>query len=115
MGTTSVNKSQVIHTLLEREGIPHNVLNAKQHEREAYIVAQAGRKYGVTVATNMAGRGTDIILGGNSEMMAREHFDPESKPDEFAKLWDGLKKQCDDERKEGGPAREIQRYTGQEF
>ncbi len=100
VGTTSVDKSQVIHTLLDREGIPHNVLNAKQHEREAYIVAQAGRKYGVTVATNMAGRGTDIILGGNSEMMAREHFDPESKPAEFAKLWEGLKKQCEEERKE---------------
>ncbi len=100
VGTTSVEKSQVIHTLLEREGIPHNVLNAKQHEREAYIVAQAGRKYGVTVATNMAGRGTDIILGGNSEMMAREHFDPEKQPEEFKKLHDGLKKQCENERNE---------------
>ncbi|MBK8715114.1 MAG: preprotein translocase subunit SecA [Deltaproteobacteria bacterium] len=100
VGTTSVEKSHVIHTLLEREGIPHNVLNAKQHEREAFIVAQAGRKYGVTVATNMAGRGTDIILGGNPEMMAREHFDPDSKPEEYKKLYDGLKKQCEDERKE---------------
>jgi preprotein translocase subunit SecA len=100
VGTTSVEKSQTIHTLLEREGIAHNVLNAKQHEREAFIVAQAGRKYGVTVATNMAGRGTDIILGGNAEMMAREHFDPDEKPVEYKKLFDGLKKQCDDERKE---------------
>jgi preprotein translocase subunit SecA len=100
VGTTSVDKSQVIHTLLDREGIPHNVLNAKQHEREAYIVAQAGRKFGVTVATNMAGRGTDIILGGNAEMMAREHFDPDKNPDEFKKLYDGLKKQSEEERQE---------------
>ncbi|MBC8068100.1 MAG: preprotein translocase subunit SecA, partial [Deltaproteobacteria bacterium] len=100
VGTTSVEKSQRIHVLLDRAGIPHNVLNAKQHEREAFIVAQAGRKYAVTVATNMAGRGTDIILGGNSEMMAREHFDPDTKPAEFAKLWEGLKKQADEERRE---------------
>jgi preprotein translocase subunit SecA len=100
VGTTSVDKSQVIHTLLDREGIPHNVLNAKQHEREAYIVAQAGRKFGVTVATNMAGRGTDIILGGNSEMMAREHFDPDKNPEEFKKLHEGLKKQSEEERQE---------------
>ncbi|HWB78518.1 MAG TPA: preprotein translocase subunit SecA [Nannocystaceae bacterium] len=100
VGTTSVEKSQVIHTLLDREGIPHNVLNAKQHESEAYIVAQAGRKYAVTVATNMAGRGTDIILGGNSEMLARKQFDPDEKPAEYAKLYEGLKKQGEEERKE---------------
>jgi preprotein translocase subunit SecA len=76
------------------------VLNAKQHEREAFIVAQAGRKYAITVATNMAGRGTDIILGGNPEMMAREHFDPDEKPEEFEKLHEGLKKQCEAEKKE---------------
>ncbi len=100
VGTTSVDKSQVIHTLLDREGIPHNVLNAKQHEREAYIVAQAGRKFGVTVATNMAGRGTDIILGGNAEMMAREHFDPDKNPEDYKKLYDGIKKQSEDERQD---------------
>jgi preprotein translocase subunit SecA len=98
VGTTSVEKSHVIHQLLDREGIPHNVLNAKQHEREAFIVAQAGRKYAVTVATNMAGRGTDIILGGNPEMMAREHYDPDEQPDEYAKLYDGLKTQCAKEK-----------------
>jgi len=100
VGTTSVEKSQVIHTLLEREGIAHNVLNAKQHEREAFIVAQAGRKYAVTVATNMAGRGTDIILGGNAEMMSREHFDPDKKPEEYNKLYTGLKRRCEEERGE---------------
>jgi preprotein translocase subunit SecA len=100
VGTTSVEKSQVIHTLLDREKIAHNVLNAKQHEREAYVVAQAGRKYAVTVATNMAGRGTDIILGGNPEMMAREHYDPDKEPEAFKKLYEGLKKQCEGERQE---------------
>jgi len=100
VGTTSVEKSHVVHQELDRAGIPHNVLNAKQHEREAFIVAQAGRKYAVTVATNMAGRGTDIILGGNAEMMAREHFDPDKQPEEYAKLYDGLKKQCEKEKAE---------------
>ncbi len=100
VGTTSVEKSQIIHQLLEREGIPHNVLNAKQHEREAYIVAQAGRKHAVTVSTNMAGRGTDIILGGNPEMMAKAHYDPDKQPEEFKKLFEGLKKQCESEKQE---------------
>ncbi len=71
VGTTSVEKSEALSRLLEKRGIPHNVLSAKQHEREAYVVAQAGRKGAVTVATNMAGRGTDILLGGNPEMIAR--------------------------------------------
>ncbi len=100
VGTTSVEKSQIIHQLLEREGIPHNVLNAKQHEREAFVVAQAGRKHAVTVATNMAGRGTDIILGGNPEMMAKMNFEPDEQPEEFEKLHEGLKKQCEDEKQE---------------
>jgi preprotein translocase subunit SecA len=67
VGTISVEKSEILHRLLDKEGIPHTVLNAKHHAREASIVAQAGRLGGVTVATNMAGRGTDIILGGNAE------------------------------------------------
>jgi len=70
VGTTSVEKSEVLSRLLKQNGVPHEVLNAKHHEREAAIVAQAGRKGAVTVATNMAGRGTDIILGGNPEFMA---------------------------------------------
>ncbi|MCA9581208.1 MAG: preprotein translocase subunit SecA [Myxococcales bacterium] len=71
VGTTSVEKSEALERVLERKNIAVNVLNAKQHEREAYVVAQAGRKGAITVATNMAGRGTDIILGGNPAMLAR--------------------------------------------
>jgi preprotein translocase subunit SecA len=74
VGTISIEKSETIAELLKKAGIPHQVLNAKQHERESRIVAQAGRKGAVTVATNMAGRGTDILLGGNPEQMTREHF-----------------------------------------
>ncbi len=71
VGTTSVEKSEALSRMLQRAKVPFNVLNAKQHEREAYVVAQAGKKGAVTVATNMAGRGTDIVLGGNPEMLAR--------------------------------------------
>ena len=74
VGTISIEKSEAIADLLKKTGIPHQVLNAKQHERESRVVAQAGRKGAVTVATNMAGRGTDIILGGNPEQMTRDHF-----------------------------------------
>ncbi|HTZ47610.1 MAG TPA: preprotein translocase subunit SecA [Verrucomicrobiae bacterium] len=74
VGTISIEKSETIADLLKKGGIPHQVLNAKQHERESRIVAQAGRKGAVTVATNMAGRGTDILLGGNPESLTREHF-----------------------------------------
>jgi preprotein translocase subunit SecA len=74
VGTISIEKSEAIAELLKKAGVPHQVLNAKQHERESRIVAQAGRKGAVTVATNMAGRGTDILLGGNPEQMTRDHF-----------------------------------------
>jgi preprotein translocase subunit SecA len=74
VGTISIEKSEAIAAILKKAGIPHQVLNAKQHERESRVVAQAGRKGAVTVATNMAGRGTDILLGGNPEQMTRDHF-----------------------------------------
>jgi len=80
VGTVSVAKSEVVSSLLKKRGVPHNVLNAKHHQREAEIVAQAGRKGAVTISTNMAGRGTDILLGGNPEMMAKHELGPE--PDE---------------------------------
>src|ERR671933_2373806 len=89
VGTVSVENSELISRRLQKVGIPHNVLNAKYHEREAEIVAQAGRKGAVTIATNMAGRGTDILLGGNPEFLAREflkqqEIDPdEATPEQF--------------------------------
>ncbi|MDR1387053.1 MAG: preprotein translocase subunit SecA [Propionibacteriaceae bacterium] len=92
IGTASVEKSEELSRRLKRAGVPHQVLNAKQHAREAAIVALAGRKGAVTVATNMAGRGTDIILGGNSEFLAdavlRERgLDPVNDPDEYQDQW----------------------------
>ncbi len=82
VGTISIEKSEILSSMLKKRGIKHNVLNAKQHEKEAEIVAQAGKKGAVTIATNMAGRGTDIILGGNAEFMAlsemrKQGFDEE--------------------------------------
>jgi preprotein translocase subunit SecA len=93
VGTTSVEKSEDLSKMLRLRGVPHEVLNAKYHEREAAIVAQAGRKGAVTVATNMAGRGTDIMLGGNAEAMAEAELaqrgmDRINTPDEFAAAWD---------------------------
>ncbi|GAA0796502.1 preprotein translocase subunit SecA [Spirilliplanes yamanashiensis] len=90
VGTVSVENSEILATLLRRRGIPHNVLNAKFHAQEATIIAQAGRKGAVTVATNMAGRGTDILLGGNPEFLAsaelhQRGLDPIESPEEYAK------------------------------
>ena len=92
LGTASVESSEVVSVLLDRAHIPHTVLNAKQHEREAAVVAVAGRKGAVTVATNMAGRGTDIMLGGNVEFLAdqrlkKEGYSPEDTPEDYEKLW----------------------------
>ncbi|MBO5782939.1 MAG: preprotein translocase subunit SecA, partial [Clostridia bacterium] len=78
VGTTSVEKSEEISKLLRHNGVPHNILNAKNHEREAEIVAQAGRLGAVTISTNMAGRGTDILLGGNAEYLAKKRLREEN-------------------------------------
>ncbi|MBU2957021.1 preprotein translocase subunit SecA [Paracoccus sp. 1_MG-2023] len=85
VGTTSIEKSEMLSQLLTRDGVPHNVLNARQHEAEAQIVADAGKMGAVTIATNMAGRGTDIQLGGNVEMKVMEalNADPDANPDEL--------------------------------
>jgi preprotein translocase subunit SecA len=92
VGTVSVEKSEELSAILKRRGIAHEVLNAKQHEREAAIIARAGTVSAVTVATNMAGRGTDIMLGGNPEFMAdfelqRQGFNPVETPEEYEKAW----------------------------
>ncbi len=79
VGTVSVEKSEMLSRMLKKRGIPHEVLNAKHHEREAYIIAQAGRSGAVTIATNMAGRGTDIVLGGNPEYLAKEKAQEEAR------------------------------------
>ena len=79
VGTISVEKSEKLSSILKKMGVKHEVLNAKNHEREAFIIAQAGRKSAVTVSTNMAGRGTDILLGGNAEFMAKEVFRKQNK------------------------------------
>jgi preprotein translocase subunit SecA len=84
VGTVSIEKSEVLSELLKKRGVPHNVLNARFHEQEATIIAQAGAPGGVTIATNMAGRGTDIKLGGNLDMRLRQEVDPIADPDERA-------------------------------
>nr|WP_202897359.1 preprotein translocase subunit SecA [Actinopolymorpha pittospori] len=92
VGTTSVEQSELLSTLLTRRGVPHEVLNAKHHAREASIVAQAGRRGAVTVATNMAGRGTDIMLGGNAEFLADAELrdlelDPVERAEDYERAW----------------------------
>ena len=83
VGTISIEKSEILSKMLKREGIPHNVLNAKYHEMEAQIVAQAGKLGAVTIATNIAGRGTDIMLGGNAEFLAKADLRRQGKPEEL--------------------------------
>src|SRR5579859_7576024 len=92
VGTVSVEKSEILSKMLKRRGVPHEVLNAKYHEREAMIIAQAGRKGAVTVATNMAGRGTDIMLGGNPEFIADQELhqrglSPVETPEDYEAAW----------------------------
>ena len=89
VGTVSVEKSEILSKLLSRRGVKHNVLNAKNHEKEAEIVAQAGKKGAVTIATNMAGRGTDIMLGGNAEYMAKVQLRKEDFSEELIAEADG--------------------------
>ncbi len=95
VGTTSVEKSELLSKLLAKKGVRHEVLNAKNHAREAAIIAQAGRLGAVTVATNMAGRGTDIMLGGNAEFLAvtemsNKGLSPVDTPDEYEAEWDAV-------------------------
>jgi preprotein translocase subunit SecA len=97
VGTTSIENSELLSSMLKPEGIPHTVLNAKYHEMEAEIVAQAGRKGSVTIATNMAGRGTDILLGGNPEVMARKRaaaMEPPPAPEPFQEILEACRRQC---------------------
>src|SRR5207237_2856029 len=104
VGTVSVEISEMLSEMLKRRGVKHNVLNAKFHEREAEIVAQAGRSGAVTIATNMAGRGTDILLGGNPEMMAAEilHKEGTSVLDATQEEYDAAlaeaKRSCEEDR-----------------
>ncbi len=104
VGTISIDRSEYLSNLLKQKGIKHNVLNAKHHEREAYIIAQAGRYGAVTIATNMAGRGTDILLGGNPEYLAKEELEkkgitPDSQNYETIKNYtlEQARKSCEDD------------------
>jgi preprotein translocase subunit SecA len=99
IGTIAIEKSEILSKMLDREGIKHNVLNAKHHEREAEIIAQAGRFGAVTVSTNMAGRGTDIVLGGNPTFLAKAKVDPENDPPGHARALEDMKKICSEEQK----------------
>ncbi|HET9844732.1 MAG TPA: preprotein translocase subunit SecA, partial [Nitrospira sp.] len=102
VGTISIEKSEKIAGMLSRNGIKHNVLNAKQHEREAEIVAQAGRKSAVTIATNMAGRGTDILLGGNADFMFKQVLYREEQLPEERKLavYEEIRADCEKNKQE---------------
>ncbi len=97
VGTISIEKSEILSKLLKREGIPHNVLNAKHHEQEAQIVAQAGKFGAVTIATNMAGRGTDIMLGGNADFLAKAELAKTDLPEELLREADSFAETTDPE------------------
>lgn len=97
IGTASIEKSELLSSALKKEGVRHDVLNAKHHEREAEIVALAGRKGAITIATNMAGRGTDIVLGGNPEVLAKKEAGAEEGPEYEAAL-EKFKKSCEAEK-----------------
>jgi preprotein translocase subunit SecA len=97
VGTASISSSEIISKMLNKNRIPHNVLNAKNHEREAEIIAQAGRIKAITIATNMAGRGTDIVLGGNPEYLAKNLSNDENDP-KYIKALEKFKEQSREER-----------------
>ena len=97
VGTISIEKSELLSKMLKREGIPHNVLNAKHHEQEAQIVAQAGKYGAVTIATNMAGRGTDIMLGGNADFLAKAELAKMNLPEELLREADSFAETSDPE------------------
>ena len=97
VGTISIEKSEILSKMLKKEGIPHNVLNAKHHEQEAQIVAQAGKFGAVTIATNMAGRGTDIMLGGNADFLAKADLAKMDIPDELLSEADSFAETTDPE------------------
>ncbi|MCD6526071.1 MAG: preprotein translocase subunit SecA [Desulfuromonas sp.] len=98
VGTISIENSERLAEQLKKAGVPHNVLNAKHHEKEAEIVAQAGRLGAVTIATNMAGRGTDIVLGGNPEMMAKALVNGDTEDERYAEFLAQYSAECDGER-----------------
>jgi preprotein translocase subunit SecA len=100
VGTLSIDKSERLSEMLKRKGVPHHVLNAKIHEREAEIVAQAGRYRAVTISTNMAGRGTDILLGGNPSFLARVLAKGKDDEETLAKAFDEAKKTCEKEKEQ---------------
>jgi preprotein translocase subunit SecA len=100
VGTISIEASEMLGKKLKKRGIPHSVLNAKHHEREAEIVAQAGRAGAVTISTNMAGRGTDIVLGGNPEMMALAKCGGDKEHPDYPQLLDQFEAQCAEEREQ---------------
>jgi preprotein translocase subunit SecA len=100
VGTTSIDKSERLSRLLKKQGIRHHVLNAKHHEKEAEIVAQAGRYKAVTISTNMAGRGTDIILGGNPEFLALAKTGRDSNSEKYLKALNEAREECNREREE---------------
>ena len=100
VGTISIENSEKVSRMLKSRGVPHHVLNAKYHEREAEIVAQAGRKGAVTISTNMAGRGTDIMLGGNPVFLAKAEADPEANPDGYQAALAKYREVCAREKQE---------------
>jgi len=100
VGTISIEKSEQLSKMLKKQGIKHHVLNAKHHQREAEIVAQAGRKHAVTISTNMAGRGTDIILGGNPEFLAAEKVEKDIHSEKYQETLDQMMQICRREKEE---------------